>query len=98
VGEAEALLGYSTRSRTFSHRLRGLCLKALGLAAFAVDPAARLLTAADPALTPIAARRLRAVLDSLAERGHDGPDRILAGLPTEYRRHALDALAHLRRR
>jgi DNA-binding NtrC family response regulator len=98
VGEAEALLGYSSKSRTFSHRLRGLCLKALCSTSFAVDPAALLLTAADPALTPVAARRLRAVLDSLAERVHDGPDRVLTGLATEHRRYALDALAHLRGR
>jgi DNA-binding NtrC family response regulator len=98
VGEAEALLGYSSKSRTFSHRLRGLSLKALAASEFAVDAAARLLTAADPALTAVAARRLRAMLDSLAERGQDGPDRILTNLPTEHRRYALEALARLRRR
>ena len=48
VGEAEALLGYSTKSRTFSHRVRGLCFKALHLAGFNPELAADLLTGADP--------------------------------------------------
>jgi DNA-binding NtrC family response regulator len=98
VGEAEALLGYSTKSRTFSHRLRGLSLKALSLTRFSPEAAAELLTGADSALTPLAARRLRAVLESLAERVHDAPGRVLTNLLTEHRRYALEALAHLRRR
>lgn len=98
VGEAEALLGYSSKSRTFSHRLRGLCLKALSCASFSPERAADLLTGADPALAPVAARRLRAMLESLAERVHDAPDRILTNLLTEHRRYALEALAYLRNR
>jgi DNA-binding NtrC family response regulator len=98
VGEAEALLGYSSKSRTFSHRLRGLCLKALATASFDADAAARLLTAADPALTPIAARRIRTMLEALAERAEEPPDKVLTNLLTEHRRYALEALAHLRRR
>ncbi len=98
VGEAEALLGYSNKSRTFSHRLRGLCLKALSLASFAPDPAADLLTGADGNLAPLAARRLRAMLESLAERASDPPDKVLTNLLTEHRRYALEVLAHLRKR
>jgi len=98
VGEAEALLGYSSKSRTFSHRLRGLSLKALSFARFSPEDAAEVLTGADPALTPIAARRLRATLESLAERVHDAPEKVLANLLTEHRRYALEALAHLRKR
>ena len=98
VGEAEALLGYSSKSRTFSHRLRGLCLKALSVKSFSPDGAAQLLTGADPALTAVAARRLRAMLDALSERVHDAPDKVLTNLLTEHRRYALEALAHLRKR
>lgn len=98
VGEAEALLGYSSKSRTFSHRLRGLSLKALALTRFSPEVAAELLTGADSALAPIAARRLRATLDSVAERVNEPPDRILANLLTEHRRWALEVLAHLRKR
>ncbi len=98
VGEAEALLGYSSKSRTFSHRLRGLCLKALSCSRFSPDEAAELLTGAEPALTAVAARRLRAMLDSLAERAHDAPDKVLTNLLTEHRRYALEALAYLRKR
>ncbi|HSM91682.1 MAG TPA: sigma 54-interacting transcriptional regulator [Anaeromyxobacteraceae bacterium] len=97
VGEAEALLGYSGKSRTFSHRLRGLSLKALSCAAYRADAAADLLTGGDPALRPHVERRLRALLESLAERVHEPPERILANLLTEHRRFALQALAHLRR-
>jgi len=96
VGEAEALLGYSSKSRTFSHRLRGLCLKALSWAGFSPERAAGLLTGSNPALRPIAERRLRTMLDSLAERQDEPPDRILTNLLTEHRRYALEALAHLR--
>jgi len=46
----------------------------------------------------VAARRLRAMLESLAERVHDAPDKVLTNLLTEHRRYALDALAHLRNR
>ncbi len=98
VGEAEALLGYSTKSRTFSHRLRGLSLKALSLARFDPDEAALLLTGADSALRPLAARKLRAVLDGVSERAHERPEAILTNLLTEHRRYALEALAHVRRR
>jgi hypothetical protein len=97
VGEAEALLGYSSKSRTFSHRVRGVCLKALSFARFEPDAAAELLTGADPALAPLAARRLRALLESLGERIH-APDKVLTNLLTEHRRYALDALEHLRKR
>jgi DNA-binding NtrC family response regulator len=97
VGEAEALLGYSGKSRTFSHRLRGLSLKALTSAGFRPEGAAELLTGAEPALMPIAERRLRALLDSLAERAHEPPDKVLTNLLTEHRRYALETLAHLRR-
>jgi len=98
VGEAEALLGYSSRSRSFSHRLRGLSLKALGFAGFRPESAAELLVGADSALASVVERRLRAVLESISDRPHDPPDRLLIGLPTEYRRHALDAIAHVRKR
>ncbi len=98
VGEAEALLGYSGKSRTFSHRLRGLSLKALSLGRFSPEAAAELLTGADSALAPLAARRLRAMLDSLAGRAHDSPDKVLTNLLTEHRRYALEALAHVRKR
>ncbi len=98
VGEAEALLGYSSKSRTFSHRLRGLCLKALSFTSFGPDAAAELLTGAEPALVPLAARRLRTMLDSLAERVHDPPDKVLTNLLTEHRRYALEVIAHLRKR
>jgi DNA-binding NtrC family response regulator len=97
VGEAEALLGYSGKSRTFSHRLRGLSLKALTCVDYRPDEAAGLLTGADPALKPIAERRLRTLLDSLAERAHEPPERVLTNLLTEHRRYALQTLAHLRR-
>ncbi len=46
---------------------------------------------------PIAERRLRALLDSLAERAHEPPDKVLTNLLTEHRRFALETLAHLRR-
>ncbi len=98
VGEAEALLGYSSKSRTFSHRFRGLCLKALSLASFEPGAAAVLLTGAEPALAPLVARRLQTMLDSLAERAHEPPDKILTNLLTEHRRYALEVLAHLRKR
>jgi DNA-binding NtrC family response regulator len=98
VGAAEALLGYSSKSRTFSHRVRGLSLKALCLAGFSVEAAADLLTGSEPALAPIAARRLRALVDALAERAHDPPDRVLTNLLTDHRRYALQVLDHLRRR
>jgi hypothetical protein len=81
------------QSRTFSHRLRGL--KALSVTVRR-GPAARL--TAPTGARRIAARRLRATLESLVERGHEGPDRILTNLPTEHRRYALEALAHLRKR
>jgi DNA-binding NtrC family response regulator len=98
VGEAEALLGYSSKSRTFSHRLRGLSLKALSVSGLDVQAAAELLTGGDPALSPLAARRLRALLDSTAERVNEPPDRFLANLLTEHRRFALDVVANLRGR
>jgi len=98
VGEAEALLGYSSKSRTFSHRLRGLSLKALSCSAFDPDSAAQLLTGGDPALTRVAARRLRVMLASLAERANDAPDRVLTNLLTEHRRYALETLTHVRKR
>jgi two-component system response regulator HydG len=98
VGEAEALLGYSTRSRTFSHRLRGLSLKALSLTALDVQAAAELLTGGDPALSSVAARRLRALLDSTAGRVDEPPAKFLANLLTEHRRFALDVVAGLRGR
>ncbi|MGB8931743.1 MAG: hypothetical protein WCC48_10905, partial [Anaeromyxobacteraceae bacterium] len=97
VGEAEALLGYSGKSRTFSHRLRGLSLKALTCVDYRTDAAAALLTGADPALTPIVERRLRTLLESMAERAHEPADKVLTNLLTEHRRYALQTLAHLRR-
>jgi DNA-binding NtrC family response regulator len=98
VGEAEALLGYSSKSRTFSHRLRGLSLKALSVSGLDVQAAAELLSGGDPALSPLAARRLRALLDSTKERVDEPPDRFLANLLTEHRRFALDVAASLRGR
>jgi len=98
VGEAEALLGYSSRSRTFSHRVRGLSLKALSVTRLDVPAAARLLTGADPALAPLAERRLRALLDALAERRDEPPERVLTNLLTEHRRFALDVVGTLRSR
>jgi DNA-binding NtrC family response regulator len=98
VGEAEALLGFSGKSRTFSHRLRGLGLKALSVARLDVQAAASLMTGADPALAPVVARRLRTLLDSLAERIHDPEEKILASLLTEHRRFALYVVATLRAR
>jgi hypothetical protein len=68
------------------------------VSAFEPDAAAELLTGGDPALTPTAARRLRAVLASVAERVHDAPYKVLTNLLTEHRRYALETLAHLRKR
>jgi len=95
VGEAETLLGFSTKSRTLSHRLRGLEYKALDATGCDPERGAQLLVPADPALRPTVVRRLEKALDH-AQRNLDQPERILALLRTEHRRHALAVMAYLR--
>ena len=99
VGEAEALLGYSSKSRTFSHRLRGLCLKALSLLALqprrmpagcSTGPIQRSPRSPRGGCAPCSTRSPSA--------SHDAPDKVLTNLLTEHRRYALEALAYLRKR
>ncbi|MFO0581879.1 MAG: sigma 54-interacting transcriptional regulator [Anaeromyxobacter sp.] len=97
VGEAEALLGYSQKSRTLSHRLRGIELKALDVAGCDPRAAARLLVPADPVFWAVVERRLARALEAAA-RNLEVPDRTLMLLRTEHRRHALRVMAFLRKR
>ena len=98
VGEAEAALGYSSRSRTLSHRLRGLCFKALGLSGFDVERAAVLLGGEDPELAGPMKRRLRTLLDGLAARLDEPDARHERHLLAEHRPWAKRALEHVRGR
>jgi DNA-binding NtrC family response regulator len=96
VSAAEVQLGYSGRSRTLSHRLRGLCLKALCVSRFDVEAAAGLLTGGTSALTGPVTRRLHAVLDGMAQKLDQGDEHFLSHLLVEHRPFALETLAHLR--
>ncbi len=98
IGAAEAALGYSSRSRTLSHRLRGLGLKALSSCEWEVDRAAALLAGADPGLVATVARRLRSQLDGLAAKLDEPNTKVLSHLLAEHRPYALEALAMLRER
>ena len=95
LSDAAHLLGYSNSSRTLSHRLRGLCFKALSLSAWDTEAAARLLGGEDANQLALLRRRLTHLLDSLATR-LDDDERPLQHLLAEHRPHALATLQHLR--
>jgi hypothetical protein len=97
VGAAEAMLGYSSKSRTFSHRLRGLSLKLLSLSDWNPDAAAGLMAGENHTLVAVAARRLRNLVDGIAARLDEPDERLLENLLIEHRRYALEAATVLRR-
>lgn len=96
IGDAENALGYSTRSGSFSHHVRGLQLKALALSAWNVEAAAVLLAGSDESLIPVASRRLHGLLDRMASRLTDGEDKHLQHLLAEHQEFCREALRFLR--
>jgi len=98
VGEAETKLGYSSKSRTFSHRLRGLSLKALSITAWDVDRAGQLFGGNDANLGALASRRFRGLLDSIALRLDDPEEKVFANLLNEHRQYMQQVLELLRQR
>jgi two-component system, NtrC family, response regulator HydG len=98
VGEAETRLGYSSKSRTFSHRLRGLSFKALSICQWDVDRAGQLFGGSDDNLAALASRRLRGLLDSVALRLDDPDEKVFANLLNEHRQYLQQAVVLLRQR
>ena len=84
--------------RHLSHRLRGICLKALSLTGWDVDAAARALAGEDGDLAGLVQRRLRTQLDGMAARLDEPDERVLSHLLAEHRMFAIEALARLRAR
>jgi len=98
IGDAEAQLGLSQKSRTLSHRLRGLGLKALSAKGWDVEAAARLLAGNDESLTATVTRRLNAQLDHLEQTKDDPDEKQLSHLLVEHRPFVLEGLARCRSR
>jgi DNA-binding NtrC family response regulator len=97
VAAAEVRLGYSGRSRTLSHRLRGLCLKALCASDWDVAAAASLLCGGDAVVEGPVTRRLHGVLDGMSSKLDQPDEHFLNHLLVEHRPFAIETLAHLRR-
>jgi DNA-binding NtrC family response regulator len=92
IAVAESRLGYSARSRTLSHRLRGMSFEALKLANWDVAAAAAMLAGDAGDLQGKLERRLRTLLDGLGERRGEPPEKLLAHLLAEHRPYAMEAL------
>ena len=95
VGKAECLLGYSSGSRTLSHRLHGICLKALALHGGAVELATQLLTGPSDDLRPIVTRRLQQLIERFQGQLAEGKSPSLKHIQAEHKPYADQVIKQL---
>ena len=88
VGKAECLLGYSSGSRTLSHRLRGICLKALAMSSVQISEATGLLIGRARELEPAATRRLQQLIERLTTQLGEGKSPNLKHIQAEHKPYA----------
>jgi hypothetical protein len=88
VGKAECLLGYSSGSRTLSHRLRGICLKALAMSSVQIPEATGLLIGRARELEPAATRRLQQLIERLTTQLGEGKSPNLKHIQAEHKPYA----------
>jgi len=104
IAEAERELGLSSKSRTLTNHLRGLCFKALAHSAkdgsFDVDAAARLVVGRDDeALLDRTIERVQSYLEMVEKhvQAHT-TDLLFNNLPRDYRKHVERAIEAIRSR
>ena len=88
VGKAECLLGYSSGSRTLSHRLRGICLKALALNSGQIPPSAHMLVDTSTELVPLVTRRLQQLVERFTTQLSEGKAPSLKHIQAEHKPYA----------
>jgi DNA-binding NtrC family response regulator len=83
---SEAELGLSQKSRTLSHHLRGICLKALADHDWRIDEAARdVAGVADAHLVGLIAGKMRRYLENVGENlAGNTPEKLFRNLPSAY--------------
>ncbi|MGR9073228.1 MAG: sigma 54-interacting transcriptional regulator [Gammaproteobacteria bacterium] len=91
IAPSEKELGYSAKSRTLSHHLRGICLQALCENDWDVDRAASLLAGEEGATAAKIKRKMRRYLRTIKENVDAGLEsKLYSNLPSEYAK-SLDA-------
>lgn len=104
IAAAEQELGLSSKSRTLTNHLRGLCFKALGAKetedAFDVSGAARLVVGRDDdALVDRTVERMASYLDMIEKHvAAHTVDTLFNNLPRDYRKHVERAIERARER
>lgn len=95
---SEAELGFSQKSRTLSHHLRGICLKALAERGWRIEEAARDVTGTDDArLAGLLGGKMRRYLENIRENlAANTPDKLFKNLPLSYHPALERAIEHLR--
>ena len=83
---SEQELGYKTHSRTLSHHLRGMCLKALSHSAWNVEEAAKLITnSQNNKVYQIIKMRIEGYIENITKKGMTNQESSLyKNLPKEY--------------
>jgi DNA-binding NtrC family response regulator len=95
---SEAELGFSQKSRTLSHHLRGICLQALTEHEWRIEDAARGVVGADDThLIGLLAGKMRRYLENIRENLAAGtPDKLYQNLPLGYHRALERAIDRMR--